>query len=40
MLKGKIKSLNGKQTVLKEVWLWGVWDTQIAYETNWVGAPK
>ena len=27
VLKGKEKGLNGKQTVLIQGWLWGVWDT-------------
>ena len=26
-VKGKRKSINGKQTVLIQGWLWGVWDT-------------
>ena len=39
-VKGNGKSINGKQTVLIQDWLWGVWDTEIAYETNRVGVSN
>ena len=41
VLKGKRKRYKWKKkTVLIQGWLWGAWDTKIAYETNGVGAPN